>query len=196
MAGEPNRLTLYAAHRAATTLLEQFRPFTERVVIAGSVRREEATCKDVELVVISKMSLVARGLYEEMEPYSGVEEVVRRNIGNRLWGVPVKNGPKYKQIPVGRYSKGGDPFMLDLFVVSRETWAVQLAIRTGPWRFSKSLVTPRAKGGLLPDGYAVKGGYVANTKTGEVMKFDEEKDFLEFTIGRWVDPRERKDGLR
>ena len=87
--------------------------------------------------------------------------------------------------------------MLDLFVVTPPAqWGVQMVIRTGPNKpennFSQWMVTQRAKGGALPDGYYVKDGAVYNAREGmQAVSTPEEKDFFMLCGLEWMEPGER-----
>ena len=97
------------------------------------------------------------------------------------------NGPKYKQI---YYSPLPD-IKIDLFVTTADCLPVILAIRTGPADFSRRLVTQRSKGGYLPSSWRVKGGYVLD-RDGIYYKWRDEAHFLQETVGKWIEPEDRK----
>lgn len=107
-------------------------------------------------------------------------------------------------------SKFGFPesegFLLDLWIVLPPAqYGVQMVIRIGPNsednQFSKWIVTPRAKGGALPDGYLVRNGAVWRTEQiagtnkpfpGEIpLSMPTEEMFLDF-IGVTQEPADRR----
>jgi len=77
---------------------------------------------------------------------------------------------------------------LDLFIVDHLAWPVQLAIRTGPRNFSRKIVTPRNKGGLLPSDMRIHNGQI--WKSNLPVKLESEREFLEL-CGGWIDPEMR-----
>ena len=118
---------------------------------------------------------------------------------------PIKNGPKYKQIPL--LPKGVVmPIKLDLFIATPPAqWGLLMVIRTGPNKpdnnFSKWCVTQRHKGGCLPNGVREEFGAVWNGED-KVEKISllpkqndyimpEEIDFLNFIGLGWIEPKDR-----
>lgn len=155
----------------------------ERIEIAGSLRRQKAEIGDIELVAIPRWE-IARDLFGE--------EMGRRSLLDaelHAWppisGSLTKNGERYKQFTWGDLT-------VDLFLVSAETWGVQLAIRTGSADFSHWLVTPQAQGGALPAGLRISEGRLWTAA--QALTTIEEVDLFE-KIGRpWIPPTARTAG--
>lgn len=186
-ATQPNRLSYAKARGLADAIAHEIMPGCERIALAGSVRREAKTAKAIELVVIPSH---ATDLFGNPTPETKLEPILEMLVTQgRI--APVKGGSRMRQYLVPRHG-----VHLELYLVTPETWGVQLAIRTGPHEFSRKLVTRRCYGGLLRDDCEVRDGLVHMRAAlgGEAdMTFEtpEEEDFLEF-CGGWVDPQDRK----
>ena len=151
----------------ADKLKNDLAPGCERIVIAGSLRRQERDVKDIELVA---EPMYERDLFGEPTERDGITRLVRDLLGEGLltWrtkdGLPadappgaqaaaLKWGRKY--IPLVHRASG---VPIDLFIVRPPAqWGAILAIRTGPSDFSRLLVTRckrygrRCEGGRLLD---------------------------------------------
>lgn len=171
---------------------------TEAGLAAGSVRRGKPFVNDVEYVVRPKMgSATAQdGLFEvpvEVDLFdqrlSGLIEagnVVRYDL------IELEGGGT-RAAPWGQFWKkldvGGIPF--DIFIVPEaEKWGRQLVTRTGPWEFSKALVTSRMDGGFKPMGVECRDGGVY-TSGGELIPTPSERDYFDVLEVPWIEPEER-----
>lgn len=135
-------------------------PVCERIEEAGSIRREQDTIGDIELVCIPKVEQVPTGLFGDTSPFNLLDNLVTELLATRDDRLAL------------RYDKDGRPavgerykrllfrgFPLDLFsVLPPAQWGVIYTIRTGPADFSHRLVTPVRMGGWLPDGMKVHNG--------------------------------------
>lgn len=132
-------------------------------VIAGSLRRKasaiaaaenaavgaklaEGVVKDIELLCYPTpgVSMFMEPTYERTPLYDLVRDLLAD--GTFAWGEDKKDGPRYKKLffPAGN-------IYLDLFICFPPAqWGYQMAVRTGPWQYSKWLVTQRRYGGALP----------------------------------------------
>ncbi len=188
----------------AEWLVDELRPFCERIEIAGSLRRGKAEVHDMEIVAMPtlKAPVPVFGSKEIDKTWldRGLREMCDPLLGSSLRRI--KGGDKFKQFEFTRWVEFGleepiKPFKLDLFLVTPPAqWGVQLVIRTGPAEFSQWVVTQRAKGGALPDGYCVKDGAVWAVDLDEtpigICSLFEEMDFLDFLGLGWVEPRDRR----
>ncbi len=152
------RIPLALAEKEAQEFVELTAMYAERGVIAGSIRRKSATVKDIEIVLEPRLEAIVVDLFggtvtrntfddrcDELKGMGILTDRLDKN-GHPAWG------SKYKRAMFGDVP-------LDLFsVLPPAQWGVILAIRTGPWRFSQSLVTQRNKGGLLPNDMYVREG--------------------------------------
>jgi DNA polymerase/3'-5' exonuclease PolX len=154
--------------------LNALKPHCERVLIAGSVRRLKAECKDVELVAIPKY--IPGGLFgDELEVDPG-------------FIVAVNQWPAVLGQPTGKYTKrvlrGG--MKLDLFIADPENWGYQLVLRTGSADFNRKKMLPALKA----HGYAMDEGYIWHH--GQIMPTREETDLWALSGLPWLDPWARE----
>lgn len=177
----------------ASRILDALTPAILRGEVAGSIRRQRPTVGDIEIVVIPAYLQDLLGEQGESLLELRLEQLI-------LAGVLAKgerDGPKFKQLHVPAAG-----MTLDLWIVTPETWGVQLAIRTGPEEFARKLVIEQSRGGYLPDGHAVKDGRVwsraVRNLEGEVesvtdpIPTPEEVDFLRLLRCGWVAPWNRE----
>lgn len=155
-------------------------PYCQRIEIAGSVRRLKPDVHDIELVAVPHIE-ISFNLFGE-------------KIGSRMplhakaksLGDVVKGGDRYIQVALEQ------GINLDLFIVLPPAdWGVIYTIRTGPADFSRWIVTPRSKGGALPDGYMVASGCVWDKRTETPLPLNTEDDFLSFLGLGWINLDER-----
>lgn len=173
-----------AVRPAAMEIVNALAPHCEKIELAGSLRRRNNEVGDVEIVALPKNTRPRLAFGDK--PYAtyfdkALDELVAANKLRRL-----NNGSKYVKFEIV-----AGFVQLDLFVVrGAAQWGVIYAIRTGPADFSHWLVTPKAKGGGLPDGYQVESG--ALWKDGMLIPTPEEKDFFEACGLAWKEPQDRQ----
>ena len=177
------RHPLRLARDHALAFLDAIGPACEYICIAGSIRRKCETVGDIEIVCVPLYMADLLG-----KPSDSILEAYLDALIARGKVTPVRcNGPKYKQI---LYTPLTD-IKIDLFITTPDCLPVILAIRTGPADFSRLLVTQRNKGGYLPSSWRVKGGYVID-RDGIPYKWRDEAHFLQETVGKWIEPEDRK----
>lgn len=157
------------ALKIAKVALELLRPHCYRCEIAGSIRRKKAEVKDIEIVCIPKP--YDTGLFE-----TGIATVVNRWI--KVKG-DLENKCKYTQriLPEG--------IKLDLFLVTRENWGLQFAIRTGSADYSHKILAA----GWVAKGYTSRFGQL--TKGNKQYPVLEEKDLFERLGIPYIEPEKR-----
>lgn len=182
MSNGERRLSLTQARGVAEYVVAKLRWGCERIEIAGSVRRAQATVGDVEIVAVPKHRVEQANLFETRRV-----SVLDEEIGKL--GTVLKGGDKYKQIRVL------DRYTVDLFIQpDPATWGVNLALRTGSADFSKWLVSSREIGGALPAGMTVREARVWVAGRREPEETPEEADFFGLLGLEWIEPRERSAG--
>ncbi len=175
------RVPLAAADQLAASVVRELAPGCERLEVAGSIRRRKATVGDLEIVAIPKTRADLLG----ENPQSMLDPILADLCeAGRL--VRIRGGEKQKQY---KLAKAG--ILLDLFLVTPETWPGQLAVRTGPEEFSKRLVTPRSKGGMLPEGWRFANGFRLYDQNGKAVDVTEEHSLFEAIGAPWVEPEHR-----
>lgn len=129
----------------AERVLEQLRPHTHRIQIAGSLRRKRDLIGDVEIVLIPKP--YQTGLFED-----GLASVV--NQWEKVKGEMIYGEVKYTQriLPEG--------VKLDIFFATPETWGLVLAVRTGSAEYSHKVLAQgwSARGYKCVENYLVQNG--------------------------------------
>lgn len=168
----------------AQALVASFRPYCERIEIAGSLRRGKPTVGDIELVA------VPAGVPTDLFGNRQVDKPTAMDA--YLSELPItllKNGAKYKQFSFK--SRMGELYTVDLFLQpDPETWGVNFMIRTGSADFSRMMVTKKNKGGWCPDNYHFREGRIWHK--GEVLSTPEERDVFDVLDVPWVEPRDRE----
>jgi len=171
-------MDLPQAKKISRSLIHFLAQFCDRIEIAGSVRREKPTVKDIELIVIPKVTYYP-DMFGAMSPCYPINLCQWDKIG-----FLVKGGNRYKKIST-IYN-----INLDLFIIRPPSqWGVQFAIRTGPASFSKKIVTQRRKDGLLPSDCLVHDGGVY--RHGKLLPMPEEQDFFDFLGIDFIEPKMR-----
>ena len=177
-------IPLKYAHELATKYKELLAPFCERIEIAGSIRRRKLEVKDIELVLIPR----PRDIRELKTAVDGIGKRVKGQITG-----------KYTQRRLQEY--GG--INIDIFIVSLDTWGMQMALRTGPKEYSHhTLAMAWVKKGyhaeeavlypVLSYG-AAYGTYIPDPALDYMrpVYFREERDLYKFLGLLWEDPWER-----
>lgn len=98
-------------------MVEQLRPYCERIEIAGSLRRGKSAVKDGEIVAIPKPGLLA--YVDEMVAHGGIDKAVYGDKQTYRWG------PLYRGMQVGEIK-------VELFLATEDNWGYQWWLRTGP----------------------------------------------------------------
>lgn len=158
------RMSLEQARGLALALVNLLSETCERIEIAGSIRRKAQYPNDIELVIVPRQwELTSHGgrpdlranvfemLCDVMLNEGILEKRPDRN-GNSAWGEKSKRAIFYHE---GQYAPA------DLFsVVEPAQWGVIYALRTGPGKFNRHLVTSQWFRGVCPKNRKVSGGQV------------------------------------
>lgn len=179
----------------AARLVDELRPYTTRIEIAGSIRRGKLHPKDIELVCIPKIESVT---IARTELFAGIQTKPVNTLMHYC-GAQIVKGERYalRLDKNGRPSRGEryarltvDGAALDLFsVIEPASWGVIMAIRTGPAEFSRKLVTQRSKGGWLRGDFSVRDGTV--WRDGERIDCQTEAEFFALCGMDYLEPAER-----
>ena len=154
--------------------------------IAGSIRRQKPEVKDIEIVAIPEPTHNIF-LEEDWSRPTYLDYQLRHMESDDELEM-IKGGRKYRQY---RLAEG---INLDLFLVyDAAQWGVIYLIRTGPWEFSRWMVTQRNLGGALPSNAYVKDGLL---RVGGRYDYNETNDSMEWTGGEIVPILEEVDYFR
>lgn len=199
------RLKRETARQVAERLTKLLDPVCERLEVAGSLRRQEATVGDIELVCIPKVEhLPAQmGLFGEKSPGETVSQLDKRlahliaanTIVTRPPGAPSDFrqawGDRYKKVfvtldglPPTRLSR---LVQVDLFITTPESWGAIFVIRTGPAEFSHDLVSHI----LYRTPYRQQDGLLVRKDGGTVVPTPEEEDYFKAVGLLYVPPEKR-----
>lgn len=180
------------AWQLAKAFIDDVEVACERIEICGSIRRRRAEVGDIEILCVPRAVSVAAKVRDG--DLLGVgEELLLDSILGDLCGASLlkklKGGERYQQFSVLTRK---EPVMLDLFRCDKDNWGLQLLIRTGPEAFSKQIVTPRRKGGLLPGHLQIRNGFRIYDTAGQQVACPEERQVFELFEMKYVEPWDRK----
>jgi DNA polymerase/3'-5' exonuclease PolX len=208
------------AERIAERLVEEMRPFCERIEIAGSVRRRKAEVKDIEIVAVplwwqAAVEPKVRTLFEEeglshtvnmLHTWAERQELVKwiKPGTSKLEPWPPKPEGKYWRGLVAA-AAGSEPVKLDLFLASTQQFGLIYLIRTGSAEFSAAILgyakhsTPyQTEKSWHEERPELKGkpegGWLVEKATGSRVDTREERAVFELLGLQYVEPGLRIDG--
>ncbi len=150
------------AKRDAEDFIDLFHGCYEQWCIAGSVRREVKEVGDIKHVVIPRMRTETTGLFSVSKTVNVLlERCDELFIAGKISKHVYLKGTDKVSYRWGEKYRGCDfkDFNNEIFTAVSENFGSVLAIRTGPWEFSKHLVS-----GLLHRGYRNHEGFLWKCK--------------------------------
>ena len=182
-------MPLEKAHDLALQFCLIVAPYCERIVVAGSIRREKAIIGDIEVVAIPKRHVAKQytlfGDSVDLTTFP-IEEWWKSDSRVK----ELNDGHKYKKLLF-------NGVQVDLFLQPNpETWGMNLMIRTGSAWFAKMMVTKKESGGFMPDNFT--GGSVSFVTEGDVKtKLDtrEEKSVFDLWGKPFIPPKFRDENF-
>lgn len=178
----------------AEKLVERLAPACTRIEIAGSLRRRRPFVGDIEVVAVPKFERPVMGQTPaECWDWSALDHLLAQ--WDRAKQIDILKGGKLrgrdrKYTQFAFVSNAGQQYTVDLFLQpDPATWGVNLMIRTGSQEFSQRMVTPKAKGGLMPDELHVADARV--WRGPEALATPEERAVFELWGIPYVRPEER-----
>jgi len=182
-------MNLQQAQQIAFHFINLISPACERAMICGSVRRQKPEgIHDIEIVAQPRYEEIEGDLFGSIQLINGLEVLLKSYIfceRMSLYRDPqgrTCNGEKHKKILF-------DGAMIDLYTAEQSNWGNIVAIRTGNAEFSRYLVTPRSKGGLLPSHLKQADGYLWNGDQ-RIDCLTEQAFFAALGL-EWVEPEHR-----
>lgn len=186
----------------AQNLVEALTPSCEQIQIAGSLRRGNPEVKDIEIVAIPKLEIeqVVDMFGHVLETYeiSTLDYMLELQLHSIAWNKDEETkrwGPRYKRL---RHITTG--ICCDLFITDKIRWGYQITIRTGPWDFSKAIVTLALRRGWHFSNSLLHKHAKHNNKPCDrmaacpfVAMAREEKDVFEFLDLPWCEPADRSE---
>lgn len=190
------------AHEAAVGLCYKLQPYTSKINIAGSIRREKSEVKDIEIVCLPVLIPQEQGdLFS-----TTIVMVVHPKFIELVTGL----GEAIKGQPTGKYMQielAFEGINLDLFMPSPEDYYRQYAIRTGSADYASRTIAAgwKRKGwcgsdkGLrkISDCLEVKGPdgkskwTCINQKAEKPPVWESEKEFFEWLGVPYIMPKLR-----
>lgn len=177
------------AERVAYILMDSLAPSCEKIMIAGSIRRQKPFVGDVELLYISKTQVrqdpadmfgkITVNLADEiiqMFEKSGVLERRKNSIGLETYGQKNK---------LMRYVPSGMP--VDLFGTTQDNWNVSVVIRTGSLETNLKLATGARKLGRSLKAY----GSGVELSDGSIIQATSEEHVFELCGVPYLQPHQR-----
>jgi DNA polymerase/3'-5' exonuclease PolX len=128
-------MRLNQAKDIAIAIGKRLQPFTDRINIAGSIRREKPDVKDIEIVCLPHYVDGAQGSFF-------ADAVAEKVISQNYVQVVKSLGKVIKGKPGGRYMQIELPqgINLDLFMPDTDDYFRQYAIRTGSAEYSHKTI--------------------------------------------------------
>ena len=167
----------------------------DKIGIAGSIRRQEPWVGDIEIVCQPKTQWIKDLFGNETEDYIVSFSNIQRDLGS-LGLQKVKGKSRYQQWVVPYRVSGWEnqEINLDLFFVHPPAdWGVIFLIRTGPYQFSKKMVSAVTHGGYLPRGHRIEEGRIINGYTQEkAAEINTEHDYFRFCGLDFIPPEKRE----
>lgn len=168
------------ALRLANRLIERIHPWCDRIEIAGSLRREKALVRDVDLVVIPSQIEASDRLFEKrfIRDPRFVAELKHLQITK---GDPVTG----RQIQISGYP--GWP-KIELWIADQDNWGYIYALRTGPGDYNKGILVPRLKDKhfMMEKGYLYKHGTLVPVPTEAALFQLIGQDYLDPKLRRYA----------
>lgn len=194
MSLQPNgkRYTLEEITPIAKALIDELRPYTDRIEIAGSIRRQKPLVNDIEILYIPKYETrddTAFDLFSTpiKTKVDLLDEYLKANIDKDFAYRLNKNGtPAYGDKNKLLVYKGTP---LDVFTSDYHNWAMLMLIRTGGWQLNAIIATLAITKGLRLKHY--EGGFT--DKRNKLWKCPTE-EMVFSTLGMpYLTPHERTD---
>lgn len=176
-----------AAIAVAREIVAALKGACDRIIIAGSLRRQKPEVSDVEVVYVPR--LIQTGLFED-DTTNLAEKVIESLVTAReLEPRPnikgfITWGPRNK---LARHVRTKIP--VDLFSTDSECWWNTVVCRTGGKENNLIITTTALKKGWSFEAYG--SGFV-NTTTGEHYQTQSEEDVYRFIGLPYMEPKDRK----
>ena len=174
----------------AKELCDHLKPYCQRLIVAGSLRRRKAEVGDVEILYVPTMATEPDGLFGGRE-YSLADHHIdaafacgiiaqRKNVrGSTTWG------PKNK---LAMHIASGIP--VDFFATTAEAWYNYLVCRTGPAESNIAICQASIAKGWRWNPYAAGFSRQQGVET-EIYLVTSERDVFDFVGLPFRDPWER-----
>lgn len=190
------------AVEVAKAFVKLIEPYTDQLVVAGSLRRRLAMIGDVEICAVPRVEIVrveTPDLFGSEFTSSEVDQLdfrMQELLGHGLVAKRLDANGSPRWGPTLKYlTFDGAP--VDLFTPCAERFGWILLLRTGPAIFSRQLVVPKGKRtkdgrpGLLPAYIVPKDGWLTYRTSGERIETPTERSVFELFGLTYQEPWER-----
>lgn len=185
------RVPLREARVEALDLVKWFQPVSNRVEVAGSIRRGAPDVGDIELVMEPLIVNAPDGMFGTIDMNMltvQIDQLIQKRV---LASHPTdpKRGDRYSKVV---HVVSG--LQVDIFsVLPPASWGVIFLIRTGPAAFSHGFVNAiRKRGFHVADGQLHRGSLGCGAIACEVIPTPEERDVLAAVGMPWIEPWDRQ----
>jgi len=171
-------MQLSEAKALAQVVVKKMDKHCERIMIGGSIRRNQPEVKDIEIIMIPKMANIHNRT-------TGWIQAIRS------WGHIYKGHKQKGGVNVAKYiqtAMAGQNIKIDFFMATPENWAMISLIRTGPSDFSTQILTRFNKFGYKSDGgipYLIKDPDIR-------LSFESEEKIFDFLNIAYLEPELRQ----
>jgi DNA polymerase/3'-5' exonuclease PolX len=170
------KVPLSEARGISQKIIRALEPFTNRLEVAGSIRRRRTWVRDIEIVAEPEKRV--GDLFGTLE--SDVDGIRQTLKGLGTWE---KGGDRFMQVR----NVLGSGLTLDLFlVIPPAQWGSILAIRTGPAALGRECVTRMKRQALKHE-----GGRVVDLGSGHTLPTPTEREFFELAGVPFMEPQYR-----
>ena len=187
---EIQRYPLAEAEKVAGEIVELLRPSCERIEIAGSIRRQKTSVKDIEIVYVPKVNF-ERDLFmvftciETILADKKIRSLEDQFIISRRW-LSSGRGAYGRCNKLMVHCRSGIP--VDLFATTEESWFNYLVCRTGPAELNKQICMEAMWRGF---GWMPYGCGFRILSDGEVFPMASEKEVFDFVDIPYQEPHLR-----
>lgn len=176
------------ALEVARELCNRLKPFCERLVVAGSLRRKKSDVGDVEILYIHRVEERQADLLSTEMVSLADEEIARMLAGGTLAKRPSKTGgTAWGEKNKLALHRSGMP--VDLFRTTPEAWANYLVCRTGPADSNMRIATEAQRRGYRWNPYGV--GFT-RLSDGAVISIQTEEEVFAFVGLEYRPPDDRR----
>ncbi len=187
---EIQRYPLAEAEKVAGEIVELLRPSCERIEIAGSIRRQKTSVKDIEIVYVPKVNF-ERDLFmvftciETILADKKIRSLEDQFIISRRW-LSSGRGAYGRCNKLMVHCRSGIP--VDLFATTEESWFNYLVCRTGPAELNRQICLEAKRRGF---GWMPYGCGFRILSDGEVFPMASEKEVFDFVDIPYQEPHLR-----
>lgn len=175
--GESTRFPAAVALVVAGRIIEELRPATHRIEIAGSLRRGSRTVHDIDIVLMPQRASDQFLLGDETPLDQILRQLVQRGSLTEVRGK--------EKIKCFIAAKTGIP--VDLYIATRETWTTLLLIRTGSKEHNIKLAQRARELGMK---LRASGDGIEDA-SGQLLRVNTEEDLFSLLQVPYIPPEAR-----